>query len=229
MNHRGHFCIHVLICSQASNCDSDDPTYPSNLSAALYELGDYPAAVHAILRAFHLLAPDGRVADASVQLARKLSLRLVKALLHASRKGKIPEDVIGRPEHQGAFDTLEHMVSDDPNAAKLWSAWSAVAEEKLDDVLRAKRTLLELPIWRKSPCVFPAQSSVPFAFPPQRRLGASHGPCFHALLSMSSLICLSPGRLTPLLMQHPSPATMSPRHPFCRAVPCDRPPWFCKS
>ena len=121
--------------------------------------------MHAILRAFHLLAPDGKVADPNVQLARKLSLRLVKALLHGSRNGKIPDNVIGRQAHQSAFSVLEHIASDDPNAVKLWSAWSAVAAEKPADAFRAKQTLLELPIWHKSPCVFPANHLYHFRIP----------------------------------------------------------------
>lgn len=149
----GHSSFPILISSQASNCDPNNPTYPSNLSAALYELGDYLATVHAIVRAVRIAAPDGQVADTNVQLARKLSVRLIKALLHGSRNGTIPDDVIGRPDHKSAFDLLERTVSDDPNAVKLWTAWSAVAGEKPDEALRAKQVLLELPIWHKPPYV----------------------------------------------------------------------------
>lgn len=159
---------------QASNCDTDNPTYPSNLSAAFYELGDYLATVNTILRAFQILAPNGQIADTNTQLAQKLSIRLVKALLHGTRNGKIPVDVIGRPDNQSAFKVLERIVSDEPNAVKLWDAWSAVASEQPEDPFKAKLTLLELPIWHKQPCVPSAQSSlpIPLRVSSQRRLGA---------------------------------------------------------
>ncbi|KAF9650797.1 hypothetical protein BDM02DRAFT_3127460 [Thelephora ganbajun] len=133
-----HFRQAADLYEKASNCDPDNPTYPSNLSAALYELGDYLATLRAILRAFHILAPNDQVVGTNVQLARKLSVRLVKALLHGSRNRKIPDDVVGRPEHQSAFRVLEHIISDDPNGVELWRAWGAVAKEKPDDAFKAK-------------------------------------------------------------------------------------------
>jgi hypothetical protein len=157
VNHRSRFLYPSLIRSQASECEPDNPTYPSNRSAALYELGDYLATVHAILRVAKIISRDGQVTDPNIQLARKLSVRLAKALLHGNRGRKIPDEVIGRPEHQTVFKVLERVVSDDPNAVKLWNAWSAATKEKAEDALKAKLTLLELPIWHKPPCVPPAQ------------------------------------------------------------------------
>lgn len=107
----------------------------------------------AILQAFHIIAPGGQVSLPNVQLARKLSVRLAKALLQGKRNRKILNDVIGRLEHQSAFTALERLVSDDPNAVKLWNAWSVVMSEKPDDAFKAKLTMLQLPIWRSPPCV----------------------------------------------------------------------------
>jgi hypothetical protein len=130
--------------SQASTRNPDNPTYPSNLSAALYELGDYPAAIRAILRAFRIIAPDDQIADTSVhvQLAKKVSIRLVKALLHGSRSRKVPDNVISWPANQNTFNVLERIVFDDSNATKLWGAWNGVSKEKPDDTFKVKQTLL---------------------------------------------------------------------------------------
>jgi len=57
--------------------------------------------------------------------------------------------VIELPEHQSAFKILERVISDDPSTVKLWNTWSVVTKEKPGGALKAKQTLLELPIWHK--------------------------------------------------------------------------------
>ena len=113
-----------------------------------------------------------------MQLARKLSVRLVKALLQGSRNGKIPREVIGRRALQSAIDVLERAVADDPNAVKLWGSWGAIVNEKPEDASRAKQTLLELPIWHQQPYVFPAKPPLPLLYPP----GARGRTSAHSLL-----------------------------------------------
>ncbi|KAK7453528.1 hypothetical protein VKT23_011808 [Stygiomarasmius scandens] len=71
---------------KAESAAPEDPVYPSKLSAALYELGDYLACFQAICQAV-------RKAQASQEdhssLFFKLSGRLAKSLSHGSRNGTI--------------------------------------------------------------------------------------------------------------------------------------------
>ncbi|EIW52006.1 uncharacterized protein TRAVEDRAFT_53988 [Trametes versicolor FP-101664 SS1] len=61
---------------------TSDPIYPSNLSAALYETGDYAGCVSAILRSWKLLNSQR---DARRDLVIRLSSRLAKALCFSAR------------------------------------------------------------------------------------------------------------------------------------------------
>lgn len=67
---------------QAEKADSSDPVYPSNLSAALYETGDYAGCVSAILRSWKLLNSQR---DTRRDLVVRLSSRLAKALCFSAR------------------------------------------------------------------------------------------------------------------------------------------------
>ncbi|KAF8876829.1 hypothetical protein BD779DRAFT_1677583 [Infundibulicybe gibba] len=69
--------------TQAETADPTDVVYPSNLSAALYEIGDYAASVDAIVRALQILSVNE--AQASDPLVQRLSARLAKALCHGAR------------------------------------------------------------------------------------------------------------------------------------------------
>ncbi|OJT04030.1 hypothetical protein TRAPUB_5266 [Trametes pubescens] len=69
-----HYPVHGY--SQAKQADPTDPVYPSNLSAALYEVGDYAGCIDAVLRAWRIL--DGK--DTKPDLLVRLSNRLAKAL-----------------------------------------------------------------------------------------------------------------------------------------------------
>ncbi|KAI0366568.1 hypothetical protein BV20DRAFT_1055566 [Pilatotrama ljubarskyi] len=63
--------------AKAEQLEPDDPVYPSNLSAALYESGDYAGCASAVLRAWNILR-DKR--DARRDLVLRQSARLAKAL-----------------------------------------------------------------------------------------------------------------------------------------------------
>ena len=76
-----------------------DP-YLSNLFTSSGDTGH--ATLRAILRAFHIFAPNGQVPDPSVHLARNLSVILLEAPPHGSH-GRALDDMIGRPENQSAF------------------------------------------------------------------------------------------------------------------------------
>ncbi|KAI0357691.1 hypothetical protein OH77DRAFT_1435494 [Trametes cingulata] len=71
--------------------DPVDPVYPSNLSAALYELADYAGTIDAVLRAWRKL---GEKAPAKPDLVLRLSGRLARALCFAVRARTISQDVL---------------------------------------------------------------------------------------------------------------------------------------
>jgi hypothetical protein len=72
--------------TQAGTLDPTNPVYPSNMSAALYELGDYLGCMNAILHSWSL-QPESA-------LALKLSTRLPKTLCQGIHAGTIlPSDL----------------------------------------------------------------------------------------------------------------------------------------
>ncbi|KAG7447536.1 uncharacterized protein BT62DRAFT_1060778 [Guyanagaster necrorhizus] len=74
------FAQAAKLYEQAEEVEPGDPVFPSNLSAALYETGDYAGSYQAILRSAKLLSESP-----NPPLAAKLSSRLPKALTYGLR------------------------------------------------------------------------------------------------------------------------------------------------
>ncbi|KAI0366579.1 hypothetical protein BV20DRAFT_971757 [Pilatotrama ljubarskyi] len=87
----GELARAVELYTQAEKADPTDPVYPSNLSAALYEIADYAGAVDAVLRAWEKLRGK---ADAKPDLVPRLSSRLAKALCLGVRARTISRDIL---------------------------------------------------------------------------------------------------------------------------------------
>lgn len=111
-----------LIIIQAEADDSSNPVFPSNLSAALYEIGHYTQCVSAVLRAARLIQ------DASEEngpLVARLSVRLANALGHGVRAGAILTTAItARAKDIERLRTMSYDVADDTAKAALDSAWA---------------------------------------------------------------------------------------------------------
>ncbi|KAI0649816.1 hypothetical protein C8Q79DRAFT_997836 [Trametes meyenii] len=119
--------------TKAEQLDRNDPVYPSNLSAALYEVGDYPNCLEAILRAWNLLQKN---TDSTKQeLLARLSNRLAKALCHGIRARTLPLDTltINGPKIKALRDSA---TSKDPSpneeAAHTWGEWTQMGRELVD-------------------------------------------------------------------------------------------------
>ncbi len=116
--------------NQAEKTDIDNATYPSNLSAALYELGDYAGSYQAILRSAKLLS-----ANPNPKLAAKLSSRLPKALSHGLRDGTIvPKDY---REEETTLKKLRDIASVDSETS--WREWERISGEYDSVVERARK------------------------------------------------------------------------------------------
>ncbi|KAJ7068905.1 hypothetical protein B0H15DRAFT_139954 [Mycena belliarum] len=150
--------------AKAEELCPDNPVYASNLSAALFEEGDYLSCVLAIDRWCKLhheskkstgtgSEPLKTDADPSVvqhkALSLRLSGRLAKALSHGVRSGSVSQkhiddvgDTITELERVGASELQ-----------RLWSDWQHIARETGDRgerVAAARARFSVLPIFRKA-------------------------------------------------------------------------------
>lgn len=139
---------------QAEKAAPQEAVYPSNLSAALYELGDYPGCFQAICRATNN-CPDS---EANSNLLSRLSLRLAKTLAHGVRRGDISPQSI-----QDGSTVLERLKksadagsSTNTDLVRAWNDWKRV-EDETETVAKgaasARTRLSQLPIFRKGSCV----------------------------------------------------------------------------
>ncbi|KAF8876826.1 hypothetical protein BD779DRAFT_1695329 [Infundibulicybe gibba] len=128
--------------------DSADVVYPSNLSAALYEMGDYAASVDAIVRAWRLLSLNSDT-QASEPLVQRLSARLAKALCHGARCGTITHAMVNVPANRHAIAELSSRAGTN----SIWEEWNTLLDgygsNDWDEISRqAKVGLSRLPIFR---------------------------------------------------------------------------------
>ncbi|KAF8876861.1 hypothetical protein BD779DRAFT_1677610 [Infundibulicybe gibba] len=135
--------------TQAEITNSTDPVYPSNLSAALYEMGDYAASMDAIVRAWCLLFRDEN--QASERLAQRLSVRLAKALCHGARCGSITHAMVNTPPNQRAIAELSRKTGD----GSVWDEWNVLVDGYGSDdwgeiARQAKISLSQLPVFRRA-------------------------------------------------------------------------------
>jgi hypothetical protein len=134
---------------QAESAAPHDPVYPSNLSAALYELGDYSACFEAICRA---VANVSSSKDDHSSLLLRLATRLAKTLSHGLRNGAINKSMIER-ENLAVEQLKSLSKSSDPKSelSSAWAQWRRVESEVvlvLAGVDDAKSRLTQLPLYR---------------------------------------------------------------------------------
>ncbi|RPD61780.1 hypothetical protein L226DRAFT_506692 [Lentinus tigrinus ALCF2SS1-7] len=116
--------------AQAEQADCSDPVYPSNLSAALFEIGDYLTCIDAVLRASRLLKEDP---EPKVDLIVRLFVRVTKALCHGVRCGSVTvTEYDMRKREIDDFRKMTYEVADSRTKRTLnsaWGEWAAVKSE----------------------------------------------------------------------------------------------------
>ncbi|KAI0634386.1 hypothetical protein C8Q77DRAFT_1217561 [Trametes polyzona] len=140
----------------AEKADPNDPVYPSNLSAALFEVGDYSGCVVAILRSWRLLRPQR---DSKGDLVARLSSRLAKTLCFAARSDpeairttKLYASDIAKLKEYSLKATSGASPVDIGELHRWWNEWEASKtglgcfEEKKSKCLAA---LSRLPLFMK--------------------------------------------------------------------------------
>ena len=132
--------------------------YPSNLSAALFELGDYKRCTETILRAWKLMQNSETPASG---LLVRLSTRLAKALCHGAHARTIQVGDLDTllPEVDRLRSAALSIVANDASQETLrlaWEEWAITASEMAD--ISGKRDaglvgLSRLPLFCKPLCV----------------------------------------------------------------------------
>lgn len=134
--------IYIHSSFQAEKLDPKSPVYPSNSSAALYELGDYASCFESILRSWALGPTDS--------MAMKLSTRLAKALSQGVQNGTINPSVI--EQNEATIKELEKLAStENSDVAQAWSIWKNIKRglgHHIDLVHEAKVRFSKLPIYK---------------------------------------------------------------------------------
>ncbi|KAJ7483291.1 hypothetical protein FB451DRAFT_1234002 [Mycena latifolia] len=143
-----------------------NPVYASNLSAALFEEGDYLSCVTTIDRWCKLHGskkpsssgentatpgPDSSI-DQNEALALRLSGRLAKALSHGVRSGSVSQKQI---DDIGATISELELVgfAGEPELRRVWADWNHIARETGDrdeNIAQAHARFSVLPIFRKT-------------------------------------------------------------------------------
>ena len=142
---------------QAEKADPRDPLYPSNLSAALFEMGDYAGSASAVLRSWHLLQERQ---DMKADLVIRLSTRLARALCHGARAGTPLQELLTRSEDE--IEQLQVVAAErlsvDGNVnmkeewRRAWKDWETVRAEMAECVEKGEvcsSGLSRLPVFCK--------------------------------------------------------------------------------
>ncbi|KAI0738399.1 hypothetical protein C8Q80DRAFT_1124983 [Daedaleopsis nitida] len=119
----------------AEEVDDSDPVFPSNLSAALFELGEYKGCVEAILRAWRHMQNSETTTEA---LVVRLSTRLAKAACHGAHAHKIQagDPATLHPEVDKLRSAALSIVANDASQETLRNAWEewAITETDMSDL-----------------------------------------------------------------------------------------------
>ncbi|KAI0719796.1 hypothetical protein C8T65DRAFT_736355 [Cerioporus squamosus] len=126
----GAFLKASKVYEQAEKADPNNPVYPSNLSAAPLELGDYAGCLESVLRAWRCMPAQS---DQKMELATRLGRRLCKALCHGARAGTITRDSLTK--HREGIDQLrvasstECSKGDASSGVQGWEEWDSTRLE----------------------------------------------------------------------------------------------------
>ena len=148
--HSAHEPLTIII-SQAEKKNPQDYVYPSNLSAALYELGDYTGCAKAVARSWKFLK---EVPDAKPELIARLSTRLAKALCHGACTGTLSHDVVNalREDVSQIRTTAANSATVNEELIRVWKEWDTCEAEMNDYVAKRDECLARfsrLPIFCK--------------------------------------------------------------------------------
>ena len=131
--------------SQAEAASPKDHIYPSNLSAALFEKGDYQNCFDAICRSWRLLSAEDNPA-----LAVRLSVRLAKTVCQGHRRDAIPSDKIRRNVEIVNSAELIALQSDASDVKRMWQECRLILNEPVESASEARRRFCDLSTFRKS-------------------------------------------------------------------------------
>ncbi|KAJ7494865.1 hypothetical protein B0H11DRAFT_2227626 [Mycena galericulata] len=129
---------------EAERLDPTNPVYPSNLSAAFFEMGNYSDCAAAILRSCSHLD-----FEKESSLASRLSTRLAKSISQAFAVGN-PIAVQNTEE----FERIKLAGPAEGPDANVWSVWADAVSDPNHAlaVERARERLVKLPILKQVPC-----------------------------------------------------------------------------
>jgi hypothetical protein len=127
--------------------------YPSNLSAACYETGDYSRSLKAIYRSWKLLSQETNSA-----LALKLSVRAAKALVQGVRAESISSQAL--VDNAQMIDQLEVVARQQPDSdlssvpehIRVWEDWRKMESEvgdRTQAAFQARSRLSSLAVFKK--------------------------------------------------------------------------------
>ncbi|KAH8101271.1 hypothetical protein BXZ70DRAFT_1007652 [Cristinia sonorae] len=115
---------------QAESASPKEAVYPSNLSAAYFELGSYATCFRAICRANSKLSEE----DLNGTLFLRLSMRCAKALSHGARVGSISLELLGEEQSVQTVRRLESATEKSGASEELiaaWKEWKRVEREMI--------------------------------------------------------------------------------------------------
>ncbi|KDR73934.1 hypothetical protein GALMADRAFT_250621 [Galerina marginata CBS 339.88] len=145
----GRFSESVKSYGDAEKYDPTNPVYPSNLSAALYELGDYASCMNAVLRSWSLNSEN----DPSLTL--KLSTRLAKTLSQGVQEGSIAPSVIEQNADKiKELEAVSLKESDSSENAQTWKLWRNIRagiQHHEDLSYEGKVRLSKMPMFKGAP------------------------------------------------------------------------------
>ena len=130
---------------QAAQLDARTVVYPSNLSAALFEVGDYARCADAVLRAWNLVRGQP---NRKPELVSRLSARLAKALRHGVYVGTVSQgsvqlledDIVSLRDASAVAASVERIgTSSEEAVSRGWEEWDNTLPVLVD--LASKREL----------------------------------------------------------------------------------------
>jgi hypothetical protein len=118
--------------------------YQSNLSASLFETGNYVESITAISCAYDLAALSNE--SASSQFLMKLSSRLARSLCHAYSDCQITEQAL--ESSNGLINSLKNNT--DEQGRDWWDKWDSMVIQGIEQIGDSRARLTSLPLQKRS-------------------------------------------------------------------------------
>ncbi|KAJ7222756.1 hypothetical protein B0H12DRAFT_1241063 [Mycena haematopus] len=132
---------------QGEKLDPVNPIYPSNLSAALFEMGSYNECISAILRSFAHL--DSALEENS-SLASRLSTRLAKSLSYSFAAGTYVSPDTDIADELARIEEAHSAHEPESGAWRVWRTLTDSGDYASEALNLARERLIDLPISKKS-------------------------------------------------------------------------------